>query len=321
MSTYSLGTEKKFEITARTVATIFGVAFILLFFLHLLKYQDPPPGQAGILVSFGQPNIGQGEKVSAPPPAAAEEQEEEVKEPEVSEPEEVEPEVSEPEPEVAKPEPVKPEKATPKKDVIEDARSKEIALKKKKEQEKKREEERQKRAEELEAKKKADAAKKAKAEAARKKKAEADRKAAAAAAKKAEAEKLKGEIGGLFGESGSGKGNTGTSGNQGDPNGDPNASNLDGISPGSGMVGGGLGNRGGNGPKITDKSQATGRVVVKVCVDGNGKVVSSKYTQSGSTTSNSQLRRLAESNARKWTFKKGELDKQCGTITYEFKVK
>ena len=125
----------------------------------------------------------------------------------------------------------------------------------------------------------------------------------------------------LFNQNGDGKGNTGTPGNQGDPNGDPNASNLDGISTGSGMVGGGLGNRGGKGPKITDKSQATGRVVVKVCVDSRGKVVSAKYTQSGSTTSNSQLRRLAESNAKKWSFKPGELDKQCGTITYEFKVK
>jgi len=316
MSTYSLGTEKKYVITARTVATVFGVVFILLFFLHLLKYQDPPPGQAGILVSFGEPNIGQGEEVSAPPPAPAEEPEEEVQpaEPEVSEPE-VE------EPEKTKPEPVKPEKTTPKKDVVKDDRSKEIALQKKKEQEKKRAEEREKRAEELAKKKKEDAIKKQKAEAERKRKAEEKRKADAKAAKEAEAKKFKDGIGGLFDQSGGGKGNTGTPGNQGDPNGDPNASNLDGISTGSGMVGGGLGNRGGKGPGISDKSQATGRVVVKVCVNDKGKVVSAKYTQSGSTTNDSKLRRLAEANAMKWTFKKGELDKQCGTITYEFKVK
>lgn len=318
MSTYSLGTEKKFEITARTVATIFGIAFILLFFLHLLKYQDPPPGQSGILVSLGEPNIGQGNEVSAPPPPAEEEQAEE-EEQEVTEPEVSEPEV--PEPEVSDPEPVKPVESTPKKDIVEDARSKEIALKKKKEQEKKREEERQKRAEELEVKKKADAKKKAEAEEARKKKAEADRKAAEEARKKAEAEKLKGQIGGAFGQSESGKGNTGTPGNQGDPNGDPNASNLDGISTGSGMVGGNLGDRGGRGPKITDKSQYTGIVVIYVCVDDNGKVISAKYTQKGSDTANAQLRRIAETNAKRWTFKKGEMSKECGTITYNFKVK
>ena len=321
MATYSLGTEKKFEITAKTVATAFGVAFLLLFFWNLLTYQDPKPPESGILVSFGQPNIGQGEEVSAPPPVAAEEEVETPAEPEVSEPEPVEEEV---EPEaVPEPEPVKPKKTeAPAKDVIKDERSKALALKKKKEQEQKREEEREKRAEELEAKKKADAAKKAKADADRKKKAEADKKAAEAAAKQAEAERLKGEIGGLFGQTGDGKGNTGTSGNQGDPNGDPNASNLDGISTGSGMVGGGLGNRGGSGPKVTDKSQATGKVVVKVCVDDAGRVKSATFTQRGSTTTNSQLRRIAEANAKKWSFSKSDLGRnQCGTITYDFKVK
>ncbi len=325
MATYSLGTEKKFEITAKTVATAFGIAFLLLFFWNLLTYQDPKPPESGILVSFGQPNIGQGEEVSAPPPPAPaeEEVEETPAEPEVSEPEPVE---VKPEPVVEKPDPTPPPKTpTVKEDVVKDERSKAIALKKKQELEKKREQERQKRAEELEAKRKkdAEAAKKAKAEADRKAKAkaEADRKAAAAAAKQAEADKLKGEIGGLFGQTGDGKGNTGTSGNQGDPNGDPNANNLEGISTGSGMVGGGLGNRGGAGPKITDKSQATGKIVVKVCVDGNGRVLTAKFTQSGSTSSDARLKQIAIANAKRWKFKSGELDKQCGTITYDFKVK
>ncbi len=318
MSSYALTTNKKYQNTARTIATVVGILFLVLFFFKLLKYYDPPLEQSGILVSFGQPEIGQGEEVSAPPAPVEEEEVEEENEPEVSEPEVSEPEVSEPE----VPDPVE-ETPTPTvdKEVVEDTRSKEIALKKKKEQERKLEEERKKRAEELEAKKKADAERKKREEAERKRKeAEAKRKAEEAR-KKAEADKLKGEIGGLFGQTGEGKGNTGTPGNQGDPNGDPNASNLEGISTGSGRVGGGLGNRGGKGPAITDKSQATGKVVVKVCVDSNGRVISAKYTQSGSTTSNSQLRRIAEANARKWTFKRGELDKQCGTITYDFRVK
>ncbi|MBK6950297.1 MAG: hypothetical protein IPH16_21445 [Haliscomenobacter sp.] len=75
------------------------------------------------------------------------------------------------------------------------------------------------------------------------------------AQKKAEADKLKEGIGGLFG-TGKGKGNTGKPGNQGDPNGDPNAKNLEGISTGAGTVGGGLGGRGILAqPKITDNSQ------------------------------------------------------------------
>lgn len=322
MSTYSvsaLGVYKKYQNTARSIATVFGILFLLLFFFNLLKYQDPPPGQSGILVSFGQPNIGQGEEVSAPPPPAEEEAVEETVPEEVAEPEVSEPEVSEPEV-VPEPTPTKPDPA-PQKDVIEDKRSKELALQKKKEEDRKREEDRKLQAE-ADAKKKAAAEAKRKADAEAKKKAEAEAaRKAAEAKKKADADKLKGEIGGLFGQSGSGKGNTGTAGNQGDPNGDPNSDVLTGISTGGGKVGGGLGNRGGSGPKITDQSQATGRVVVKVCVDAQGNVTSAKFTQGGSTTSNAQLRRIAEANAKRWKFKPGELDKQCGTITYDFKVK
>ena len=117
------------------------------------------------------------------------------------------------------------------------------------------------------------------------------------------------------------KGKTGTSGNQGDPGGDPNSNVLEGISTGSGKVGGGLGSRGVlASPKVTDNSQKTGRVVVKVCVDSTGKVISAKFTQGGSTTTDSRLRAVAEKNALRWKFSKGTMDKQCGTITYDFKV-
>ena len=110
-----------------------------------------------------------------------------------------------------------------------------------------------------------------------------------------EVDKLNGETDGLFGQSG--------------------------ISTGDGKVGGGLGNRDGLGPRINDKSQTTGSVVVKVCVDARGNVVHANFTLRGSTIVNSQLCRLAEANARKWKFKPGELDKQCGTIIYDFQVK
>jgi TonB family protein len=147
---------------------------------------------------------------------------------------------------------------------------------------------------------------------------EARRKAEEEARRKAEAERMKENIGDLFGE-GEGKGNTGKPGNQGDPEGDPNAKKLEGITTGSGVVGGGLGDRGvGYSPKITDDSQKKGTVVVRVCVDREGKVTSAEFTQKGSSVSDNHLVQLAERNARQWRFDKSNIDKQCGTITYRF---
>ena len=121
---------------------------------------------------------------------------------------------------------------------------------------------------------------------------------------------------------GDGKGKTDKPGNQGDPNGDPDAKKLEGISTGSGMVGGGLGDRGVVfEPKISDNSQKTGTVVVRVCVDRNGDVVSADYTQKGSTTADSELRNIAINSAKKFRFAKSSIDKQCGTITIDFKVR
>jgi TonB family protein len=88
------------------------------------------------------------------------------------------------------------------------------------------------------------------------------------------------------------------------------------------MVGGGLGSRGVKyEPKITDNSQKTGKVVVDVCVDKTGKVVSANYTQRGSTTTDSDLRALAERSAMKFIFTESAIEKQCGTITVDFKVR
>lgn len=285
------------------------IGLILLALLPLLAFPDPPPGQEGILVNLGLIDTGEGDDNAGPAEAA---EPEESDDQEAAKAEETVEEVEdEPEPEVKKdPEPVK------EKEVVKTEDPREIALKRKREKERKDQEElERKKQAEAEAKRKAEAEKKRLAEAAKKKKADEE------ARKKAEADKFKSEIGGLFGE-GKGKGDTGKAGNQGDPGGDPNASNLEGISTGSGTVGGGLDNRGvSRAPKITDNSQKEGTVVVKVCVDLNGNVISSEFTQRGSTTADSQLKRLAVSNAKKWRFSKGNVDKQCGTITYRFKVK
>lgn len=148
---------------------------------------------------------------------------------------------------------------------------------------------------------------------------EAKKKAEAEAKKKAEYEKAKKQFGDSFG---GGKGETDSPGNQGDPDGDPDASRLEGISTGSGVVGGGLGDRGVvYEPKINDNSQKTGTVVMRVCVGRDGQVVSADYTQKGSTTADSELRAIAIRSAKRFKFSKSTVDKQCGTITIDFKVR
>lgn len=158
------------------------------------------------------------------------------------------------------------------------------------------------------------------AEAKRQAQAEAQRRAAEEAQRQEAYSKTKKSYGDLLG--GGGKGNTGKPGSQGDPNGDPNSRILEGISNGSGRVGGGLGNRGVlHEPQIQDRSQKTGRVVISVCVDRTGKVVKASYTQKGSTTTDSELTEIARKAAQQFKFTPSDIEEQCGTITVDFKVR
>lgn len=298
----------------KRAATVGGIALIIALLIPIFFYQDPPPGQPGILVNLGTPDQGQGDEnaqASAAQPAQAEPEP-----PTPSEPEVVPPT---PEPEV-EPEPSRSE-PQPEPEVIKTEDPSAVALRQ---------------AKEREARAKADAdrkAREAREAADRKAQAEADRKAreareAAEAKAKADAERkaredaanaTKDQIGGLFG-SGSGKGNSGTSGNQGDPNGDPNASAVDGISTGKGNVTG-LGGRGiVNAPPVTGRTQDAGRVVVRICVDSSGKVVSAKYQIGNSRSATVDLIRIAEANAKSYKFSSSTLDSQCGEITYNFSV-
>lgn len=151
-------------------------------------------------------------------------------------------------------------------------------------------------------------------------KADAQRQAAEAAQKQAAYNTTKKSYGDLLGSGG--KGNTGKPGSQGDPNGDPNSNILEGISNGSGRVGGGLGKRGVlHEPQIKDNSQKTGIVVISVCVDKNGKVIKADYTQKGSTTTDSELKEIARKAAQQFKFTVSDIEEQCGTITVEFKIR
>ena len=306
------------------ISTLLTAILILLLFLPLFSHMDPPPGQEGILVNLGEIDVGQGEE-NAPPPKPQPEE----REPETA-PEEVK-EDTKPEPTPKKPEVKKPKVKTPKPVVKETVVTEDPdAIRIKKEKEKKeREEEKKKREEEAaeEAREAAEEeAREAKIAEERRKKAEAaekKRKAAEAARRKAEAKAKADALDGLFGDGG-GQGNTGTSGNQGDPNGDPDSKILEGKSTGAGKVGGGLGRRGiVSAPKIVDNSQDTGVVVVDVCVDRNGRVTKAEIRQTKTTTTSSRLKQLAVSNTKKYRFKKDSSasETQCGTITYDFRLK
>lgn len=123
------------------------------------------------------------------------------------------------------------------------------------------------------------------------------------------------KYGDLFGNK---NGNDNGTSNGDDPNGE---GALSGISKGNGIVGGGLtGRKAIEIPAVSETSQKTGRVVVKVCVAADGRVISSKFTQQGSTTSDAQLVRLAEKGASKYRFSSAEVETQCGTITFDFKL-
>ena len=274
-------------------SVVIHTLLLALLIIPMLTYPDPPPGQEGILVNLGA-DFGQGEENAPEPSSDTDTPVEEVE----SEPVEVE---DDPTPPVEETKPEKKPEKQPEKEVVKTEDPNAIALKKKKEEE---------------------AAKKAEEDARKKAEEEARRKAEEERKRQEEYEKTKNKFSGLYGgKDGEGKGDTGQAGNQGDKDGDPDASKLEGVSTGAGQVGGGLSDRGVlASPRVTDNSQKTGVVVLKVCVDSNGGVVSAEYTQAGSTTTDSGLRNLAIANAKRWKFSKSSLDKQCGTIRYEFKV-
>ena len=161
---------------------------------------------------------------------------------------------------------------------------------------------------------------KAKKEAVRKAAEEAKRKAVEEEAnKKAEYEAKKSKYGSLLS---GGNGNNDNSGNQGDPDGDPNSKALENLATGSGSIGEGLSDRAVEyKPVIIDNSQTTGTVVVDICINTAGKVISAKYTQKGSTSNDKELIEVAEKGVLKYRFSASNAAKQCGIVVIDFKLK
>ena len=143
-----------------------------------------------------------------------------------------------------------------------------------------------------------------------------------AAAKAAEEAQKKKQAKDRFGSMFKKNNDTENSSSQGNPSGMPDASSLEGLSEAYGKAGEGLEDRGiVYQPQITDNTQKTGRVVVRICVDADGNVMSARFTQKGSTTTDSHLIRLAEKSAKQYKFGKSPLDEQCGNIVIDFKLK
>ena len=131
------------------------------------------------------------------------------------------------------------------------------------------------------------------------------------------------------------------SGDQGDPNGDPN-SNLygkntgNGNTPGNGGDGSG-GNGNGNGkpsyemkgrkaqllPTPQFNIQEEGKVVVEIIIDRQGNVIRATPGVRGSTTTSDYLKRKAKESAMKAKFSANPdaPEEQTGTIVYTFLLK
>jgi hypothetical protein len=72
-------------------------------------------------------------------------------------------------------------------------------------------------------------------------------------------------------------------------------------------------------PQLKNQSRAGGIVVIKVCVNGAGDVVSARFSQKGSTTIAPELTSAAERTAFRYRFSLKDQKEECGTITFDFK--
>jgi len=272
--------EKKEKRKAMILSFLFHLGTIILLMLPLLQYPDPPPGQDGILIALGNPDEGTGPIEPGGPEEPAPEEQ-----------------IEEPEPEPKPAEEVKPkEKVKSTEPLISE---KELEINRKKALEKKEKEER-------ELKEKQEAEEKVRI---------AREKEEARKMEEQEAAELIKNI-----KKGSG-GSSGKPGKGGQAGGDADGKVEEGISTGTGMVGGGLGGRGVvSSPALKDDSNNRGSVVIAICLDKDGNVTEAKFQLQGSTITSGKLRDLAVSNARQWRFKPGSEERQCGNITYTFKV-
>lgn len=286
-----------------TLTTILLSILVLILFYIGLTYFDPPE-ERGIAVNFGTTDFGSGNQqpkqkirsepldISEPPNEANEE---------IAEEEEVVEEKSEPVQQV--------EKAAPTEKLLTQESEASIRIK-----------------QQQEAKRKADAAAaKAKAEAERIERERTEAAAKKKAAEDAKRKKLDALIGGIGKSDGTdsgSEGNDNTPGDKGNPAGNPYATSYYGA-PGSGSGGYGL-----NGRSLVSKGKVQqdcnedGRVVVRITVDRNGKVIKATPGVKGTTNNAPCLLEPARKTAfmHKWNLDSNAPSQQIGFVVVNFKL-
>ncbi|WP_116772413.1 energy transducer TonB [Maribacter litoralis] len=297
-----------------TLTTLLLSALLLVLFYIGLTYMDPPE-ENGISVNFGTTQFGSGriqpkEKIQSEPvdtpPVEPTQQEvaESIEEP-----------VNEVEEPVA-------EKEAPAEKLLTQDNEEAVKIEQAKEAKRKADEaaaNAKRKAEAEENRKKAEAAKIAQ------QKKEADEKAR----KEQEAKKkaLDEMMGGLNKSDGTATGSEGDdnrAGDKGQPDGDPYATSYYG-GPGSGNGTGGYGLNGRslvNKGKVAQECNESGRVVVKIVVDRNGKVISAQPGVKGTTNNDPCLLEPARKTAfmHKWNLDSNAPSKQTGFVVVNFKL-
>ena len=299
-----------------TLTTLLLSVLLLVLFYIGLTYMDPPE-ENGISVNFGTTDFGSGrvqpkekirsEPLNTPPvePVKQEQAEEEVVEEEVEEvPEEA----------VAK--------EAPAEEVMTREDEEAIKINKAKAEKKKAED-----AAKAAQKRKEDAIKREKAKAAKiaQQKKEAEEKAQRE--QEAKKKKLDEMMGGLNKSDGTASGSEGDddrAGDKGRPDGDPYATSYYGA-PGNGSGTGGYGLNGrslSSKGKVQQECNEEGRVVVKIIVDRNGKVVSATPGVKGTTNNAACLLQPAKETAFKhrWNSDSKAPSQQVGFVVVNFKL-
>lgn len=288
---------------------VFGtIVFHLLLLLALIfiSISSVDPGDEGILVALGDSPTGQGQFTpSSSAPAA------QTSTPPASQP--------------ASTPPPTPSASTPARQQVLTQNTEEApaisAQEKARQEEQKRiaEQERQRQAE-IERQRKAEQERQRQEELERQREAELERQK-----REQQAAAARNAVSGAFSNSGSNSqsaGDTGGSGTQGALTGDPNATNRTGTGLGSSGSGFSLQGRNliGSLPKPVYNVQESGRVVVRIVVDREGRVTHAEHRLQGSTTTSSALINAAIDAARKARFNSdpNATSSQEGTITYVF---
>lgn len=291
-----------------TLTTILLSVLILLLFYIGLTYMDPPE-ENGITVNFGTMEYGSGQVQPMEPIRQQQPEPEEVIEEEVAPPE------PEPEPEIAE-EAVETEAPTEK--VLTQDNEESIKIKQQEEARKKAEEAARKVREEAERKKREEA------RIEREKREAEERARKEQEAKKAELDAMMGGLNTSEGNAEGSEGDDNRAGDKGQPDGDPYAATYYGApGSGSGTGGYGLGGRSLAGRTVVkqDCNQA-GRVVVRIEVDRNGKVISATPGARGTTNSDPCLLEPARKTAlsHRWNPDSKAPARQVGFVVVNFKL-